>query len=460
VPRGALSSLVPSLRKGPAPGTGERPVIAYREELKKLTKDVYLLNPGVDSPLRAQWEDFVRYKTAVKPARLRRAERGRWRTSLAALSKETEATWWMFNDGKEVPTAASAWVQVASYLGWLALEEERGGKGLPVESLQTLAWLAVPDYIEAFVDWRLRRAGAANGQIFMFIAFLASIVRPGFGYLTQQERFLRTLPTRYQQRSWEEMCNEQFEMTGALRNHYTPERTVGRDPFEPIAPVLQMAQPMDAIVDMVARLRADRPVAGGMSEAIWGRDCVLIKLLVSTTLRRKNLAQLTWRADNTGNLYRKDDGSWWVRIESRYFKNAAGAAKTRTYDTPVLEMAWPDIERYVGRYRPMLMRQPTDLFFLSNDRKAVGPHVPWKDLTRRVEELTRRYLWRCPGVGSHAFRHLVATSVLKATGNDFKTVAVLLNDKMSTVEKHYGHITSGDAAAKMAEVLGNQFARL
>lgn len=329
------------------------------------------------------------------------------------------------------------------------------------ETVETLAWLAVPTYVEEFLRWKQARTdGSVSGQLFTFIAQLAALVRPVYGYLAQQDRFQRTLPDEYQTVPWSSLCNEQFELSEALRTHLSKDRKVWRDPFEPIQNILQQAQPMDALVDMIGRLRADRPVEGGKPEAIWARDMVLMKLLLCVPLRRRNLAQLTWRADNTGQIYQRFDQSWWIRIDSRLFKNSAGAAGTRVYDTPVLESLWADVERYCKHFRPRLMREATDLFLLSACTREKGPHQPWKDLSSRVFELTRRYLWRCPGVGPHAFRHLVATSVLKATGNDYKTAALILNDKMSTVEKHYGHITSGDAAMKMAEALKGPLSRL
>lgn len=98
------------------------------------------------------------------------------------------------------------------------------------------------------------------------------------------------------------------------------------DSFAPIMHILQMAQPMDAIADMVQRMRADRPVLDPKAEAIWARDIVLIKLLASNPIRRRNLIHLTWRADNTGELHQREDGSWWLKIHKSRFKNTRGAA--------------------------------------------------------------------------------------------------------------------------------------
>jgi integrase len=251
-----------------------------------------------------------------------------------------------------------------------------------------------------------------------------------------------------------------FNECKALNKALQSEKSCSRNPLAPIASIVQLDSPMEAIADMLVRMRRDRPGTGGVGEAIWGRDLVLIKLLVSTALRQRNLSLLTWRPDNTGMLYQRPDGTWWVRIEKKLFKNVVGAAGRNDYDVPVLEMAHGDISRYLKVYRPRLMQHPTDLVFLAAPRTDRTSHRPWTDLSKRVAELTRRYLWRCPGVGPHSFRHIVATSVLKGTNNDYKSAALILNDKVSTVEKAYAHVTSGDATRKMEVALKGVFSRM
>jgi integrase len=141
----------------------------------------------------------------------------------------------------------------------------------------------------------------------------------------------------------------------------------------------------------------------------------------SNPLRRRHLVCLAWRADNTGELYQRVDKSWWIRISKAEFKNRLGAAGENNYDCMVQPSAWPNIGRYLFIYRPKLLREPTDLVFLTRGSPGKKSHRPWTTLSMRVHELTAKYLSKCVGVGSHAFRHLVATSILKAEGGDYKT---------------------------------------
>lgn len=172
------------------------------------------------------------------------------------------------------------------------------------------------------------------------------------------------------------------------------------------------------------------------------------------------MAHLTWRADNTGELYQRIDKSWWVRIPKTRFKNTRGAAGDNIFDCQVHPSAWRDIERYLFQFRSKLMHSPTDLVFLSRLFSGNTIHRPWADLSKRVQALTARYVASSPGIHAHAFRHIVASSILKAKGGSFKVAALVLNDRMATVEQHYSGLQSNDGTEQMAELLEGPFSRM
>lgn len=324
-----------------------------------------------------------------------------------------------------------------------------------------MAWLAVPEHLEAFMDWKAARIGNRNQGQLQFLAFIASLTRPRFGYLRQQPELLTTLPAAYQNVSWEALCDRQFELSEQLTDAYYPEVTASRNSFDPIRPIIELDQPMDAIVDMIRRMRADRPIGSPCKEDIWARDMVLIKLLSTVALRRANLAHLTWRADNSGDLYQRADKSWWIRLPKNKFKNTYGAAGEEVYDCRIQPSAWQDIERYIVIHRARMLRHPTDLLFVLKLKNGINDeHRPWTWLSKRVAELTSQYIPNCHGFGPHAFRHIVATSILKASEGDYKTVAKILHDRVATVEKHYDGLRSNDASRRMGELLASQFAQM
>ena len=466
IDEGELATLA-GFRRGGRVGVvpiGQPPAVSYRDELSERTSLHYFAKPEPQSALRTQWQEFVRYKTDFHPALLR-SNRGSWRTAPFEFRPETPSSWAEYLDGVEVPSARIAWAQVAAYLGWLSLSREHGGLGMPKEQCETLAWLAVREKVDAYVRWMVRRRGGKySGSAFEFFAKANSMLRPNTGYLWQLPQMKDTLPPEFSKRDWQRMCEETCQLLNAMAVKKQSSRVQTRDPREPMRHILELDKPLEMVADMVQRLRADRPIGGApMREAIWARDVALIKLLVSNPLRRRNLAAMTWRADNTGELYQRGDGSWWIRIERGHFKNTRGAAGDNEYDMPVQEMAWTDLERYLKVYRPRMLLCDSDYVFLAGCRgsKPRDPALPWTDLSRRVEHLTAKYLWRCAGIGTHAFRHLVATSIIKASDlNDFKTAALVLNDRLSTVEKNYAHLKSSDGATRMEELLGATFKRM
>lgn len=61
-------------------------------------------------------------------------------------------------------------------------------------------------------------------------------------------------------------------------------------------------------------------------------------------------------------------------------------------------------------------------------------HQRWNILSRRIEKLTRDYLIGYLAVECHAVRHIVATAIIKASG-DLSTAALVLHGKEDTVKK-------------------------
>lgn len=461
---------------------GEAHPIEYRERLGERSRSEYYLVPSIDSPLRQQWKALMRYKTAAVPTLLRSAT-GRWTFSPLLVVKETPANWFTFLDGVEVPTAKAAWSQTAAYLGWLALPPDRGGLGMAAGDLQTLAWLAVSDFVEAYLEWLKKRCGGRRTKGTAELLSLAScVVREQVGFLTQQPAFLKTLPERFHSEDWSELCRRQSAYIARLQQAFKPELVSSRDAFEPIRSITELPQPLEAIADMVQRMRMDRPIGCASSEAIWARDIFMVKLFVSNPLRLRNMAALTWSQDNVdgrrpadkGSLYQRGDGSWWLFVPKQLLKNRRSTA-IRDYDSPVHQSGWGDLERYLLRHRNDLMRWPTDLVFLNRKRdparvesvhygayKTAAPkgHTPFMEMSKRLFVLTRKYLWKSAGIGTHAFRHLVATSILKTEAGDIKTAALVLNDAEATVAKHYSGMRSGDGAVRMGKLLGKTLNRM
>jgi hypothetical protein len=188
---------------------------------------------------------------------------------------------------------------------------------------------------------------------------------------------------------------------------------------------------IDNLVAAVKRLEAQRPLTGKHEEAIWGRDLLLLALMISNPLRTRNLRELTYRPDGTGHLRKTAQGEWRIVIHQHEFMNPW---EGRSYDMRVDRSVWPYIERYLTSYRPVLKGHRPELVFASSST----PDRAWLGLNERLKTITRRNL-RCPGVGPHTIRHIVASSIIEKTGN-FRLAAAILHDSPAAMKKHYSRL--------------------
>lgn len=460
---GALIDLTPVTSRGYQSSVGETPQIAYRQRLSVASRKPYALT-HISPGLQQQWLEFLRYKTD-KLTDLERQKSARWSLAKESPRRRSEKLWFCFLGQEYAATASINWLHVSYFLGWLAMPRETEGGGLSSANVQSLAWLMFPRFLKSYVAWRIKQSGGAyHAGIVSFLKFVRGLTHSRTGYLTQSPELISTLPDEYRPNDWLQFSKAAFEwVTTAMaqlseEDLESDENGCSRSSMEPIQAVLELSRPMEAVADMVLRMKAERPATGGEQEAIWLRDVVLIKILASNPLRAKNLKLMTYLVDNTGNLYQTTEGAWRLRLPRKAFKNFRGAAKHRDYDMPVDQSAWSDIERYLREYRSMLKHADTCSYvFLSSNGGHSGA---WDGLNRRVGELTRRYLLRCPGAGPHVFRHIVATSILKSSPNDWQTAALVLHDKVETVEKHYAHLRTSDGGTRMLHLLESAFQRM
>lgn len=467
LPHGALMDLLPVRARGSDDAVVPRRVIAYRTRLAQAIRVRYAVKE-VNERLRQEWSDYVAYKVAIGSSarrKLRRPKSGRWSMS-TALEQGRVLPWFALHCGHRVPTADVTWNFVSQYFGWLQLDVASGGKGMPPDEAQTLANFARDDLLENYIDWRIRRSnGIHHGGITKILQLAASLTHPDMGYLTQSFRLFEQHCFANDAAEWLESCQATYEfarekMAERSDEAYQPREDgvqgdTSRSSFEPIAAALSLPNPLDAVADAVSRLRANRPSTNGEDEALWARDLLLLKLFASNPLRAKNMMELTYSPDNTGKL-RKVNGQWRIAVPRREFKNFAGAARERDYDMPVRPEVWHDIERYLHDFRPMLADPGNPFVFVA----ARSPTKMLRSINRRIETLTRQYLSGCPGAGPHSFRHIVATSILKANPNAWTLAAMVLHDREETVRKHYAHLRCDDAYRMLDATLASSYQRM
>ena len=429
------------------------PVNPYRERLKKQRAAPYRL-VSISETLKEEWVEFVAYKTAPLLFDLLRSDNGRWSDSpLHPGAATMEKLWFARTDeGQFIPSAELNWGFVTAFLGWVS---QHGGRA---DEALTFALFTDIKLLNRYLGWYLKQAGGTfNSGHTRFVVFVLSLVHPRTGYLTQNPKLRLNLTDSVSEEQWSERCSKAFARLQEHKKAMKRTETMSRNPDTPVAAVLALENPMRALHDMRTRIRARRPTAGTLTEALWGRDLLLIGLMICSPLRAKNLKHLSYREDGTGNLRRESDGTWQLVIERGHFKNRNGAAGKRKYCIDLDPTIYRDIQAYLQVFRPMLLRgkaSATDYVFVSSKPGTEG--APWEKLNRRVEALTGKFLMQCAGVGPQAVRHIVATAIVKASG-EYNTAALVLHDEEETVKKAYAHLLPEDGHTRYRKLFPEIF---
>lgn len=441
--RGQLSDSLKELRQ-PHDSThrGTDP-IQYREELGARLKNQYYLPVRDFSPLLlAELQALYVYKTVKRPA-LERSSRGQWSTHPA--SQRPDQPELPFNPEVVCVGYGMFTSLLSSYLGYICLAASKGGFGRSRQEAQTLAWLAVPDAVEGYMEYLKRRSnGLTHGWHARFSSQIKMLVHPTTGYLTQQSSFAERLPADMQGHDWTAMCAEARATAVAWAKDA---KDISRNPADPIAGLLALDEPLEPVIQAVRELDKSALAApeGSLDEAVHKRDALLLSMLLVNPLRLRNYVSMSIWASRAGYIY-LSGSRYRIAIPKGAFKNSRSQG-VQDYDVGVPEFLTARIEEYLEVYRPILIGNNKDLGMLFPSSKTGGVY---RALGRHVHKITKRLIPGCPGTGMHGFRHLVATVWLTKNPGDFLTVAELLNDRLATVMKHYAHLSKDDSLARHA----------
>ncbi len=301
--------------------------------------------------------------------------------------------------------------------------------------------------MEAHLEFMKTRAdGDQNGSHRSFCGYVSMLTHPETGYLTQHPELAATLPADViHPDGWLAMCKYAYKTAKAWKRE---SKEYSRDSSEPLAYFFSLECALTPVFEAMQKLRsqASFEAKGSRMEAVLRRDELILGLLTSNPLRRKNLITLTYHADNTGSVYKTASGQWRLRIAGVDFKNSSRVGGEK-YDVAIAPWLQPLFDDYVRDYRPWLAaRGDSGHFFLSS---RDGSRMD--ELSAHVRSVTRRLIPESGGIGPHAFRALVATDWLKHHPNDFMTVGQLLNDTIEVIIKHYAKLKTDDAFSRYSE---------
>jgi integrase/ribosome-binding protein aMBF1 (putative translation factor) len=420
---------------------GARPSISigYRERQRVNTRSLYRLKEkDISLGLLEEWGKYFDYKTSRSPE-LARSTKGVWRMlPMEKISATIPA--YARRGTRGCVTGTIAMERLRSYFGFLSHSEASGGFGKAPSEAQTLAWLAVPSAIDAFLNFLSERSGGLihSGHA-TFCAIGASMVHPITGYLTQQPGFARKLPDGTLQGDWTTACSKAYRL---FQQWKRDAKDMSRKPTEPIQKLLNLSEPLAPVVRAVDRIDqlAAESAPGSVEEALHKRDALLLSMLMANPLRARNYQLMSWTEHENGSLYRRENGQWRLRFVADDFKNMTNASQS-AYDAPLPAALNERIEEYLVEFRPQLTKDKPRCKFLFPTRNG----ETWSGMSAHMQKLTSRHIPETPGFGPHAMRHLVATDWLRKHPNDFLTAAMLLHDKLETVLKAYAHLRQDDA---------------
>jgi len=456
MPAGALTDLIPRRGRRPWSKTGRRVALPSKDKLSTsygkylaiCKKDPYRLKPSEFSEeLRAQWRALLDFKTdmwglwasiVTQKGKLSR----RWHCM--PFPRPMRADDWVATvNGQWCPSAKINFEVLSNFLGWLARDASKGGGGLSIEQVQTMAWFVDAQYLRNYCEWLITRGGGISSAVTRVLTFAAAHCQPERGFLWHSPEIGHR--AGYSTEDWRAQCAQAFAAYRLAQKNFKTRVSTKRNPFDRVASLIALDEPMKAVWDAMDRMRQDRPPPGGEAELVWARNYLLLGLFASNPLRVRNMKELTWRDDNTGDLRKDPDGHYRIFIPGPRMKNRYGFALSRDYDVPVQTALTAIIDEYLERYWPRLTKGRTDRIFVG----TTDPERVWNYLPDAFYDITTKCFVGTPGFRPHAMRHITATALIKETGG-FTAAALVLHDKESTVRQHYGFVVGNDAARWMA----------
>jgi hypothetical protein len=443
LPYGALLAKLPRVLHGELHlvETGQT---GFREHLKASIKNPYLLKE-LPPELNDEWETVVKFHTDAAWLRIHGLRRN--------------SKWRVREHDNKCPTADQKKRLVRKFLGYLHLppndaEPLVGGKGFEAETL-TLGLLSDSELIYDFLQFKKHRTYLKryNKDTRALLDFCKALLRPDTGFLWQQPEFGAKMPAPVPEAEWHEWCERNRSVFISLVKDLIREKEIRatRDPFDAIRSIIVNNQhPLNVLFQLAEDYEADRPPHGAKTQtkAFHYQFLLLLRFATLVPLRVFNFSVMTYRKDNTGNLYQRPDGSWWVRFSPEYFKNTEGAAKDENFDVPLHESLWPYIQEFLSVHRPHLTGAGAcDYLFRPSrgcKRENIDKPISERILSKHVLKITRRYIEDCPGFSMHAFRHLVATEYIKNNPAGYAVAAAILHDREETVRSIYAWVVSAD----------------
>ena len=343
----------------------------------------------------------------------------------------------------------------------------------PIENV-TLSAIIAPKVIDFYVDWRhLRRRGFTR-TITMTLEILERLLHPKYGFVSQSRELRERLSevpdfiTRQdleRSRNWAKACRFARAHIAKRIKEVNAAAQKGRDPFEALLPALDAENPRnvyDSICDEIRRRMPDGISPIRRAEAL--RALMLIRIGLILPMRQKNLRELLvclpgerpksfkeLKLLKRGQLVFEPNRGWLVRITREAFKNATSRALDDEMELPIpnVNNLYEEMSSYLDA-RSILLKGAKDpgTFFVKTMQKgsksATYNNAGYYNVYRAMivtygiyNPFTGRGAIRdLKPHGPHSVRHIMATYLVKKTGN-YAVAAALLLDTEEMIRNAY-----------------------
>lgn len=227
----------------------------------------------------------------------------------------------------------------------------------------------------------------------------------------------------------------------------------GDNPHERMAAILQLADPLEPVLEMLRHMRRERPYDPQM-RITFLRAEVACHFCAQKALRARTLAELT--CGHGGHVVALD-GGYRLRPENQIFKNPDSVALKDGYDEELHDIVGchATLEEYLTKARrSMFGGYLSQRLLVTRDSGEMSPSA----VGNEVRNMTFRFLAErgaceggIPGLvafGPQGFRHVVATYLLKKKRGLLVT-ALALRDHPKTVKDHYSRYMPSDVAEEL-----------
>lgn len=328
--------------------------------------------------------------------------------------------------------------------------------GLRVRSVDTATWDSLPTHQRSanglweFYD----KGGKYNNGSLAFLSMVSSLLRPDTGYLYQHPEYSAQLGPEMTAASWREKCRSTRNRVEKLHKQISKMKNendlenfeFGRDPKELIQWILDLPRPLLILQEMIKAMADDLlpEAAPKMQRATQFRNLVLVALLCANPLRIHMFTLIEFDK----HLIRNSDGSWLLRFKKGAFKNRK--ALKCDYSVGVASDLWPMLDRYREEFHPILAAGTGSKYVFIGNRnyrlsKRSRGALSATCLSNITHDLTELYLPGSFGFRPHAFRHLIATDIIKSDPRfGFFLAATALHDRLETVTKDYADLKTSE----------------